>query len=279
MQQNSTTTTTATELQTPQVPPLTMQSSPKIEPVSQTEPPAMAPTTMTTTTTVPLLRTSRAIIVIIQICGMLFFSSFCNGIIVVGLPAMQHELGLQESLLVWPTSSYYLTAGSCLLLAGSIADVVGTKRVNLVGSLLAAAFALGCGLARTEGQLIGFRAVQGLANAIITPSSISIISNNVKDGRPRNLGFASMGFTQPLGFCFGLVLGGVFIDTVGWRSAFYLAAAASIALVVVGVWALPKDLPNDTQSRSVWKRLVSEIDWTGVLLASAGLAMLSYVLA
>ena len=225
-----------------------------------------------------VLPTSRAVVVIVQACGLSFFSSFCSGVIVIALPAIQSTLGLPESLLVWPTSSYYLTAGSCLLLAGSVADVAGSKRVNLIGSFFSAIFILACGLARNGAEIIAFRALHGITYAIITPSSISIISNNVEEGRPRNMGFACMGFGQPLGFCFGLVLGGMFTDTVGWRPAFYVAAVASLALFLVGIWTLPQDA-RPQAGQSVWKRLALEIDWIGVLLASTGLILLSYVLA
>ncbi|KAK4663760.1 uncharacterized protein QC763_503090 [Podospora pseudopauciseta] len=240
-------------------------SEPEASPISPKSRPALLPK-------------GRAIIVTTQLCGLLFFSSFCNGIIVIALPAMHSELGLQESLLVWPTSSYYLTAGSCLLLAGSIADVVGVKKVNLVGSFLSSIFALACGLAQTEGQIIAFRALQGITNAIIAPSAISIISNSVAEGRPRNMGFACLGFSQPLGFSLGLVLTGVMTDTVGWRPAFYLVAACSIVLFTIGIWSLPQDI-HSSGSQSVLRRLGGEIDWIGVGLASMGLAMFSYVLA
>ncbi|AEO67968.1 uncharacterized protein THITE_2051060 [Thermothielavioides terrestris NRRL 8126] len=239
----------------------------------------MTTTTTTTTTTTVLLPRFRAVIVTVQLCGLMFFSSFCNGIVVVALPAMQSGLGLDEGLLVWPSSSYYLTAGSCLLLAGSIADAAGAKRVQLVGSLLAAAFTLGCGLARTGGELIAFRALQGVTNAIISPSSISIISSSLEEGRPRNMGFACLGFSQPLGFGVGLVLAGVLTDTIGWRPAFYLAAAASLALFLLSIWALPPDPRRPEADQPVWRRLALHIDWVGLLFASTGLAMLSYVLA
>lgn len=225
-----------------------------------------------------LLPKSRAVIVITQLCGVSFFSSVCSGILVIILPAIQAALAIEESLLVWPTSSYYLAAGSCLLLAGSVADAMGPRRVNLVGSLLSAVFALASGLARTGGEIIAFRALQGVTNAITTPSSISIISNSVEQGQPRNMGLACMGFSQPLGFGVGLVLAGVFTDTVGWRPAFYLAAAASLVLFFVGIWALPQDVRPESD-QSVWKRLAVSIDWIGVLLATLGLATLSYILA
>lgn len=222
----------------------------------------------------------RVVLAVAQVCGLTFLSSFCNGVVVVALPAVQAALpGLRGSLSVWPTSGYYLAAGSCLLLAGSVADVAGPKRVNLVGSFLSAAFALACGLARTGGEMVAFRALQGVTNAIVTPSSISIISGSAEEGRPRNVGFGCLGFSQPLGFSFGLVLAGVFTDTVGWRPAFYLAAATSFTLFLVSIWALPQDTPPEGGGQSLWRRVASEIDWLGLLLASLGLATLSYVLA
>lgn len=225
-----------------------------------------------------LLSRRRAILVIAQICGMTFFSAISNGVIVVALPAMQATLRLDEGLLVWPSSSYYLAAGTCLLLAGSVADVVGNKAVNMAGSSLGTVLALACGLSRNGGEIIAFRALQGITYAMITPSAISIISTNIEEGRPRNLGFAFMGFANPLGFCFGLVLGGVFTDTVGWRAAFYFASAATGALFLLSIWALPRDVRPETEL-SVWQQLRSEVDCVGVVLASSALAMFSYVLA
>ncbi|KAM3457648.1 hypothetical protein NHJ6243_007737 [Beauveria neobassiana] len=225
-----------------------------------------------------VLSQGRAAIVIMQVSGLTFFSTFCNGTIVIALPAIQRSLGLDKSLLVWPSSSYFLTAASCLLLAGSVADVVGNKRVILVGSFFAALSALACGLARTGGEMIAYRAIQGITYAAITPSSVSIIANHVQKGRPRNMGFACMGFAQPVGLCTGLVLAGFLTDTIGWRSAFYLAAGISGLLFLIGIWVLPRDIGPET-GPSIWKRIVVEIDVVGALVASTGLGLLSYVLA
>ncbi|KAK4062440.1 hypothetical protein Trihar35433_9261 [Trichoderma harzianum] len=188
---------------------------------------------------------ARATFVVAQLLGLNLFSSFSNGVVVVGLPAMAASLHIDEGLLVWPTSVFYLTAGSCLLLAGSITDVIGTKTMSLIGAFAAAVSAMACGLAQTGGQLIAFRALQGITNAIIVPSSVSIISTSLEEGRPRNLGFACLGFAGPIGFSLGLVLGGVFADSTGWRAAFYLAAATTFALFLVGVWTLPKAVRTD----------------------------------
>ncbi|KAI1339127.1 MFS general substrate transporter [Xylariaceae sp. FL0016] len=225
-----------------------------------------------------ILSKPRAIAVIAQLLGTIFFSSFCNGAIVVDLPSISTTLPLDPSLVVWPTSVYYLTAGSCLLLAGATADVVGTRRLNLLGCFLSAIFAVAFGLARTGGELIAFRALQGVANAIVVPCSVSIVSRSVEAGRARNMGFACLGFAAPVGFSLGLVLGGVLVDSVGWRPAFYLAGAASFVLFILGIWALPRD-PSPRPGESVWKRLGSEVDWVGTILASGGLAIFSYALA
>ncbi|KAK9423255.1 putative Major facilitator superfamily (MFS) profile domain-containing protein [Seiridium unicorne] len=187
---------------------------------------------MANTTPTTILSRTRAIIVITQLTGLTLFGSFCNGAIVVGLPAIATSLQLEE----------------------------GTKRVSRVGAFLSATFALAFGLARTGGELIAFRALHGVANAIFVPSSISIISMNMKEGIPRNLGFACLGFASTIGFSLGLVLGGILVDRTGWRPAFYLAGAISFVLAFIGIWALPGDkrLPSN---QSVWKQLASQIDW------------------
>ncbi|KAI0505163.1 MFS general substrate transporter [Xylaria bambusicola] len=225
----------------------------------------------------PAFSKARTVIVVIHLLGLSLFSSFSNGIIVVGLPAITETLKLSEALLLWPASVFYLTAGSTLLLAGSVADAAGPKSVNMAGAALGAAFTLGCGLAQSGGELIAFRALQGIANAIIVPSSISIISTNVKDGRPRNLGFACLGLAAPVGFSLGLVLGGVFIDGIGWRPAFYFVGTSTGALFLGGFWALPRDRPRS--AHSIWTRLVTEIDWIGAVVATTGLATFSYIFA
>ncbi|KAI4730327.1 MFS general substrate transporter [Aureobasidium sp. EXF-10728] len=231
-----------------------------------------APTSSTT------LSTTRAIIVITQLISVQLFSSFCNGVIVVGLPAIAASLHMEGALLLWPTSVFYLTAGACLMLAGSIADVLGTRPMILTASALLAISATCCGVSRNGAELIACRGLQGISNAIAVPASVSIISTRVRDGQPRNIGFSCLGFAAPLGFLLGLVLGGVFVDGVGWRPAFYLVAAASCATGLVGAWVLPKDEKPKTWS-CVKRQLRDEIDWVGTIISSTGLVTLSYALA
>lgn len=225
------------------------------------------------------LSKSRANIVITQLAGINFITSFTNGLLTVGLPAMAAALHLPPSLLLWPSSAYALTTGSCLLLAGSFADVIGSRVVNLTGCFFIAVFVLACGFARTGIELIMFKAMQGVASALALPSAMSIVSKSVESGKRRNIGFATLGLAQPLGFSFGCVLGGVFVSTVGWRAGFYIGGGASFLLFFVGIWALPVDAKAEEVHASTWKRLATEIDWIGAVLASTAIALFSYVLA
>ncbi|SCO92591.1 uncharacterized protein FRV6_16719 [Fusarium oxysporum] len=91
------------------------------------------------------------------------------------------------------------------------------------------------------------------------------------------MSFACLGLSQLLGFTFGLVIGGVLVDTVGWRSGWYLYGGATLLLSAVGLWALPKSEPLGF--RNTFGDLISRVDWIGALLASASMASLSYFLA
>ncbi|KAG9738999.1 MFS general substrate transporter, partial [Aureobasidium melanogenum] len=240
---------------------------------SDDETPLDAPLPSTTT-----LSTTRAIIVITQLISVQLFSSFCNGVIVVGLPSIAASLHMQGALLLWPTSVFYLTAGACLMLAGSVTDVLGTRPMVLTSSALLVVSAACCGVSRNGAELIAFRGLQGISNAIAVPASVSIISTRVQDGQPRNIGFSCLGFAAPLGFLLGLVLGGLFVDGVGWRPAFYLVAAASGATGLVGAWVLPKDdKPKSLQC--IKRQLKDKIDWVGTIISSTGLVTVSYALA
>lgn len=173
-------------------------------------------------------------------------------------------------------NSRRLTSCCSLLLAGSIADFVGNRTIYLIGCFLLGMFILASGLARTGIQLIVFRAFQGIAVSFCLPTAVSILTDAFPNGQRRNVGLACLGLGQPLGFSVGLVLGGLFVDSIGWRSGYYLCAAASILVFGAGIWNLPRDRHREPLS---WSRLAHGIDWVRAALASACLGILSYVLA
>ncbi|KAJ5896389.1 uncharacterized protein N7473_005788 [Penicillium subrubescens] len=220
----------------------------------------------------------RSTIIVFQMCGNTMLSSIINGLVTVGLPTITKDLNLPSSLSFWPVSVSGLSTASTLLLAGSLADVVGPRWVDLVGTFASGALMLGMGFAKEGTQLVAMRAIQGVGLALHLASAVGIATQVFPQGKSRNMAFACLGMAQPVGFCLGLVLGGVFVDTVGWRVGWYIAGGAALFLSFVGLWALPGS-PHPRKLENIMHDLKYKIDWVGALLASAFMALLCYLLA
>ncbi|BCS19475.1 uncharacterized protein APUU_12303A [Aspergillus puulaauensis] len=218
---------------------------------------------------------AQAITAVVALSGVSFLNTMGSGILTVALPRMATDLGLNHEILLWPAAVYALAAGCTLLIFGAIADVVGDKRVWLTGSILFAAFTLACGLAQTGNQLIAFRTLLGIAVSMCLPCAVSLMTRTFPPGKARNLGFASMGMGQPLGYSVGLILGGVFADSIGWRFGYYVSAIINALLSVLAFWSLPRERPRAGPVLQGLKK----IDWVGAPIISVSLALLSFVLA
>jgi MFS family permease len=125
--------------------------------------------------------------------------------------------------------------------------------------------------------MIVFRAFSGIAASFSLPSAVSLINDVFPPGKSRNVAFSTMGGSQPVGFGLGLTLGGVVTGTIGWKWGFFIGAITNVIMLAVATWQLPKNVPNTTND--MWRRLGSDIDWVGVVVASISLALLSYSIA
>ena len=257
----------------------------------------MTTTTTTTTTTAPDRSTKEAeppklastvqdgktalesFWIITIITGVTFISVSGTGILTTALPRISSDIKLDQDLIFWPASVYALSAGCTLLAFGSVADVIGPKRMWLVGSGASCPLILACGLANTGNQFIIFRAILGLFVAMCLPTSMSLVTASFLPGRKRNIAFAATGVGQPLGYAVGLILGGVMTGTIGWRWGFYITAIIDAVLFVASSYALPPDTDSTKLSRATWHRLVHDIDWVGVAILAVAFGLLSYVLA
>ncbi|RKL11513.1 hypothetical protein BFJ70_g16379 [Fusarium oxysporum] len=219
----------------------------------------------------------RRTAVVFQLCGVNFATSASSGLIVIGLPQLTSDLNIPQSLAFWPSSVQGLATASALLLSGAVADVLGPRSVNLSGCILNGVFMLSCGFIKSIQQLITMRALQGVAIAMHFSSSVALVADTQPRGQSRNISFACLGISQLLGFTFGLVVGGVLVDTVGWRSGWYLYGGVTLLLSAVGLWSLPKSEPLGF--RNVFVDLIYRVDWIGALLASVSMASISYFLA
>ncbi|KAK1141742.1 hypothetical protein N8T08_008840 [Aspergillus melleus] len=219
----------------------------------------------------------RQILVVTQVFAITLAASVINGLVVVGLPTITKDLQLPPSLSFWPSSVSSLATASSLLLAGSIADAIGPRWVELVGAFVSGGLMIGQGCSQTGEQLVALRALQGIGLAFHLASSVSIITQILPPGRGRNFAFSCIGLSQPLGFSIGLVIGGILIDTIGWRSGWYIAGSMTLAFAVIGLWAVPKSPSHQYADRI--HNIKSKVDWVGAGLASAFMALLCYLLA
>ncbi|KAG9256858.1 major facilitator superfamily domain-containing protein [Emericellopsis atlantica] len=213
-----------------------------------------------------------------QLSGINFANSCVNGLVVVGLPVMTIDLNLPQSLAFWPSSVAALTTTATILIAGSLADVLGPRSVDLVGCFVLGVFMLGCGFVQTGEQLVALRALQGIGLALHLASSVSLITKTLPKGRGRNVAFACLGISSVLGFSFGLVMGGVLVDKVGWRAGWYLYGSLVLFLTAVGAFSLPRSPVLGTFKETL-AEIRERVDWVGALLASSFMALLSYFLA
>ncbi|KAL5346860.1 hypothetical protein ACLOAV_008003 [Pseudogymnoascus australis] len=227
----------------------------------------------------PAISKWRATVIIGTVACITLINSMLAGILVVSLPTMALELGLSQDLLLWPASVSALACGCTLLLSGSIADVAGGRRIYLLGVFLMAVTTVACGVCKTSIQLILFRAAQGVALSLCLPSSVILITSNIPTGSWRNIAFSCLGAGQPVGFSVGLVIGGIFVQEIGWRYGYYIAAILTAVIFVISIFGVPVDHTAESQSlRTILRRMGTEIDWIGCLLLSTSLGLFSYVL-
>lgn len=219
----------------------------------------------------------KATVTIISVTCSTLLSAIVNGMFTVEIPSIAKDVHLSQNLLLWPQSVVSLVSACTLLLAGSISDVVGSRLVYIVGTFLQTMFILGASLARTGAQILVFRALMGLAQSMCLTSSVSIIVGTFSAGRLRNISFACMGAGQPLGFSLGLVLAGVLTQSLGWRFGLYMVAGINAAVVIIAAFGVREF--RAPSSDHILARLKRDIDWIGLFIVSASLAMLCYVLA
>ena len=226
----------------------------------------------------PNFSLARKVAITVQLAGMGITTNGVNGLVVVGLPRMTTDLDLPPSLAFWPVSAAFMATTASLLLAGSLADILGPRSVELVGVLASGVFMIGCGLARQGEELVALRALQGVGLALHLASSVSLVTMTWPRGRARNIAFACLGISSVIGFSLGLVLAGVFVDTIGWRAGWHVYGGTTLALAVLGFFVLPK-----TQTFRSFGDVVhgirTKMDIVGALLASAFMAFISYFLA
>ena len=189
-------------------------------------------------------------------------------IVNVALPSIQVDLGFSQENLQWVISAYALVFGGFLLLGGRAADLLGRRRLFLVGIAVFTVASFLAGMAWSEASLIAARALQGFGAAVISPAALSILGVTFTEGRERNIALGVWGAVGGFGAAAGVLLGGVLTDALSWEWIF-------LVNVPVGVTAFalaPMLLGESRDAR------VKRFDAFGAVLVTSGLVTLVYAI-
>jgi EmrB/QacA subfamily drug resistance transporter len=210
----------------------------------------------------------RKWIALALLCTVQFMVVLDVAIVNVALPSIQTDLGFSQEDLQWVISAYALLFGGFLLLGGRAADLLGRRRVFLVGLVVFSVASLLSGLAWSDGALIGSRALQGLGSAMITPAALSILTTMFAEGSERNKALGAWGAVGAFGAVAGVLLGGILTDLLSWEWIFYVNVPVGIGALAIAPVLLSESRDATAES----------FDLPGAVLVTAGLVVLVYAL-
>jgi EmrB/QacA subfamily drug resistance transporter len=206
-------------------------------------------------------------LVLCLVCMAQFMVILDATIVNVALPSIQEDLGMSDADLQWVVNAYALTFGGFLLLGGRAGDLMGRKRIFLVGVVLFTVASLANGLAPTSEALIIFRGVQGLGAALVAPAALSIITTTFEEGAERTKAMGVWAAIAVGGAAVGLVLGGILTTALSWPWIFYVNIPVGIAVLLASIRYVPESKDEHAHK---------SFDLAGATTVTAGLLALVY---
>jgi EmrB/QacA subfamily drug resistance transporter len=210
----------------------------------------------------------RRMLVLAICCMSLLIVSLDNTVLNVALPSMQKELHASVAGLQWTIDAYTLVLASLLMLSGSTADRIGRRRVFKAGLVIFTLGSVLCSLAPNLDALIAFRMVQAVGGSMLNPVAMSIITNTFTDPRERARAIGVWGGVVGISMAAGPLVGGLLVDSVGWRSIFWINLPVGLAALLLTMRYVP-------ESRAPKAR---RPDPVGQLLVIALLGSLTYAI-
>lgn len=198
-----------------------------------------------------------------------FMTYLDNNIVNVAMPAIERSLHLSISGLEWVVSAYILVFASLLLAGGRLADVFGRRRLFLLGLGIFTIASLFAGASGSVELLIASRAVQGLGAALVTPTTLAIISATFTEPRQRAAAVGIWSGVGALALAVGPLLGGLLSQHAAWGWIFYINVPVGVATFALALWAIPDSVEADAPRR---------IDLPGVATSALALFALTYAL-
>jgi len=188
-------------------------------------------------------------------------------IINVALPSIGHALHFSQTNLSWVVNAYTLTFGGFLLLGGRLADLMGRRRMFMVGLVLFSVSSFVGGVAQSATWLIAARAAQGIGAAIVSPAALSIVTTTFSEGEERNRALGVWGAVAGAGGAAGVLFGGILTSGLSWRWVLFVNVPIGLASAVLAPRLL-QESHSEAETRS--------FDIPGAVTVTAGLALLVY---
>ncbi|MER5357888.1 MFS transporter [Streptomyces sp. NPDC002785] len=181
----------------------------------------------------PELSPRRRQLVLAICCMSLLIVSLDNTVLNVALPSIQKELHATVAGMQWTIDAYTLVLASLLMLAGSTADRIGRRKIFKIGLVLFTLGSVLCSLAPNLESLVAFRMVQAVGGSMLNPVAMSIITNTFTDPRERARAIGVWGGVVGISMAAGPVVGGLLVDSVGWRSIFWINLPVGLAALLL----------------------------------------------
>jgi EmrB/QacA subfamily drug resistance transporter len=190
-------------------------------------------------------------------------------IVNVALPTIQEDLGFSQNDLAWVVNAYLIAFGGLLLLAGRIGDLIGQRRIFLIGLGVFTGASLFCALAQSQGVLIGARFVQGVGGALTSAVILGMIVTMFPEPREQARAIGIYTFVAVAGGSIGLLLGGVLTQTINWHWIFFVNIPIGIATALAAI-----RLVDDREGIG----LTAGADLPGAVLLTGGLMLFVYTI-
>ncbi|MFC4069064.1 MFS transporter [Actinoplanes subglobosus] len=201
------------------------------------------------------------------ICLSYFMVILDNSIIFTGLPKIEEAMAFTPTGLTWVQDAYTLVFGGLLLLGARSGDIVGRRRMFVIGLIIFGIASLLVGVAPTAWWMIAARALQGVGAAILAPSSLSLLTASFPEGHQRAKAVAAYSAVAGIGASAGLVVGGVLADLVSWRAGFFLNVPIAAAMIALAMRTI-----GETERRR------GRFDLVGALCATLGMTALVFAI-
>src|SRR2546422_5861359 len=186
-------------------------------------------------------------------------------IVNVALPSIKTDLHFNQENLQWVITAYSILFGGALLLGGRLADLLGRRRLFVVGLVIFTVSSLLDGLAWSEGSLIAFRSLQGLGAALLSPAALSILTTTFRQGRERNLALGIWGAASGSGGAAGVLLGGALTSALSWSWMFFINVPVGALVIGLSPFLL-RESRAELESR--------HFDFSGAASITGGLMVL-----